>query len=99
MKPAEMEYFYHNQLDVLIEHDNKNNTDFLSTLKVYLECFNNISKTAKILVIHRNTLLYRITKIEDILGCSLTDPSVCIELLLALVIKNYLDNLKCENLE
>lgn len=96
MKPSEMEHFYHSKLDILIEHDKKNKTDFLSTLKTYLESFNNISQTARILVIHRNTLLYRITKIEDILGLSLADPKVCIELLLAIVLKNYLNNLDTE---
>lgn len=96
MNHSEMEYFYHHQLDVLIEHDQKNHTDFISTLKTYLESFNNISQTAKALVIHRNTLLYRITKIEDILGRSLADPSVCVELSLAIVLKNYLDNLEIE---
>lgn len=94
MKPSEMEYFYHNQLNALIEHDKCNNADMVNTLKVYLEAYRNISKTAKLLVIHRNTLLYRITKIEEILGRDLNDPHVCIELLLALVIKNYLENIE-----
>lgn len=94
MKPSEMEYFYHSQLDVLIEYDKCNNSDMLDTLRIYLEAYRNISKTAKTLVIHRNTLLYRITKIEEILGRDLGDPHVCIELLLALVIKTYLENME-----
>lgn len=94
MKPSEMEYFYHSQLDVLIEYDKCNNSDMLDTLRIYLEAYRNISKTAKTLVIHRNTLLYRITKIEEILRRDLGDPHVCIELLLALVIKTYLENME-----
>ena len=94
MKPSEMEYFYHSQLDVLIEYDKCNNSDMLDTLRIYLEAYRNISKTANTLVIHRNTLLYRITKIEEILGRDLGDPHVCIELLLALVIKTYLENME-----
>lgn len=93
MKPSEMQYFYHSQLDNLIEYDKKYHSNFIDTLKVFLDCFNNISKASKILVVHRNTLLYRISKIEDILGRSLSEPSVCIELHLALTIKNYLENL------
>lgn len=94
MQPSEMEYFYHSQLDVLIEYDKCNNADMLRTLKFYLEAYNNISKTAKNLVIHRNTLVYRITKIEEVLGRDLNNPLVCIELLLALFIKTYLENIE-----
>lgn len=93
MKPSEMQYYYHSQLDNLIDYDKKYNTECVETLKVFLDCFNNISKASRMLVIHRNTLLYRITKIEDVLGRSLSDPTVCIELHLALAIKNYLESL------
>lgn len=97
MKPSEMHYFYQNQLGKLIEFDKEHKSDFLTTLKIYLEAYKNISLTAKKLVVHRNTLLYRITKIEDIMKRSLEDPQTCIELLLALIIKDYLENM--ENVE
>lgn len=93
MKPSEMQYYYHSQLDTLIDYDKKYKAECVETLKVFLDCFNNISKASRMLVIHRNTLLYRITKIEDVLGRSLSDPTVCIELHLALAIKNYLESL------
>ena len=93
MKPSEMQYYYHSQLDNLIDYDKKYNTECVETLKVFLDCFNNISKASRMLVIHRNTLLYRITKIEEVLGRSLSNPTVCIELHLALAIKNYLESL------
>ena len=88
MKPSEMQYYYHSQLDNLIDYDIMYNTEWVETLKVFLDCFNNISKASRMLVIHRNTLLYRITKIEEVLGRSLSNPTVCIELHLALAIKN-----------
>lgn len=93
MKPSEMQYYYHSQLDNLIDYDKKYNTECVETLKVFLDCFNNISKASRMLVIHRNTLLYRITKIEEVLGRSLSNPTLCIELHLALAIKNYLESL------
>ena len=93
MKPSEMQYYYHSQLDNLIDYDKKYNTECVETLKVFLDCFNNIRKASRMLVIHRNTLLYRITKIEEVLGRSLSNPTVCIELHLALAIKNYLESL------
>ena len=45
-----------------------NNTDFYHTLEVYFKNDYNISKAASKLYIHRNTLTYRLEKIENILG-------------------------------
>lgn len=56
----------------LIQYDNENDSNFLETLHVYLQNERNITKTALELHIHRNTLIYRINRIEDsILGTSL----------------------------
>lgn len=54
------------------------------TLKVYLQQDKNSSATAKELVIHRNTLAYRLQKIERILGYSLEDAEICMNLYVAL---------------
>lgn len=51
----------------LLEYDKENNSDLVTTLWVYLENFGNTSKSASQLYIHKNTLLYRISKIKDIL--------------------------------
>lgn len=51
-----------------------------NTLKTYLESNANILETAKKLYLHRNTIRYRIKKIENILGKSLDDSSFLFEL-------------------
>jgi DNA-binding PucR family transcriptional regulator len=43
----------------------------LETLRVYLECLGNVSKAAKRLGVHRQTLLYRLRLVEEKTGCSL----------------------------
>src|SRR5699024_10335784 len=47
----------------LLEYDQKNKTDFTKTLCIYLDHSRNMTETAKILSIHRNSLSYRIDKI------------------------------------
>lgn len=46
------------------------------TLKAYLENERSVSKTADTLFTHRNTVIYRLKKIEEALGQSLDDPKI-----------------------
>lgn len=61
------------QLLDLLHCDQENNTDYMLTLYYYLESFGSTSTAAGKLHIHKNTLLYRLGKIREILGCDLTD--------------------------
>ncbi|WP_368292640.1 PucR family transcriptional regulator [Dehalobacter sp. TBBPA1] len=54
-------------------YDKKNGDMLLTTLRSYLLSGCNISQTAKNLYIHRNTLMYRINRIEDILETDLRE--------------------------
>lgn len=56
----------------IIEHDQVNQTKLLHTLKIYLQT-KNVSETARILHLHRQSLLYRVNKIEELVGMSLKD--------------------------
>lgn len=76
----------------LIEYDEKHETEFLNTLEVYMNCGRSVSRTVEKLFIHRNTLAYRLGKIEKILGMSLDDSARVLEIELAFKIKNLLDN-------
>ncbi|MGX7143046.1 helix-turn-helix domain-containing protein [Enterococcus saccharolyticus] len=50
----------------------------------FFSIFHYLAATSRLLFIHRNTLLYRIEKIETLLGYSLTTPSVAFNLAFAL---------------
>lgn len=63
--------------------------DYYLTLKTYLFLGNNIGLTAAKLHIHRNTLIYRITKIQDIMGVDLNDPSIIRRLIVSITM-NYI---------
>ena len=58
-------------LEKIKEYDVENMTEFLPTLKSYVFNQKNTKETASELHIHRNTLLYRINKIEELFGISL----------------------------
>jgi sugar diacid utilization regulator len=58
----------------LIEFDKKNNTEYLETLKCWIENMREGNLVAKRMHIHRNTLLYRLNKIKEITDLDFSDP-------------------------
>lgn len=78
--------YYSRTLGRLVEYDELNHTDFVTTLQVYMEENCNITRTADRLFLHRNTLKYRLKRIEEVTGCSLEDSSARINLQFALMI-------------
>lgn len=57
----------------LADYDRQYKTSYLETLERYVLENRNSKKTLEALGIHRNTLLYRLSKIEELLGISLED--------------------------
>jgi PucR family transcriptional regulator, purine catabolism regulatory protein len=66
----------------LREHGSR--ADLLASLRAYLECNGHWDAAAQRLGVHRHTLRYRMRRVEEILGRSLDDPDVRMELWLAL---------------
>jgi len=67
----------------LYRYDQKHNSDFFETLRVYLENERNLAETSRMLFVHRSTLLYRIEKIKSLLNINLDDPKIRLHLLLS----------------
>ena len=59
--------FVHSSVLELMEYDKRNGTDYLYTFWVYAECAFNAQQAAAKLFIHKNTLVYRVGKIREIL--------------------------------
>jgi sugar diacid utilization regulator len=72
-KPGGPGFFCHPALKKLIAHDHENKTSFTNSLYQYIRHFRNISNTANILHLHRNTMIYHLQRIEEIMGISLSD--------------------------
>ena len=67
--------------------DQMKGTCFYNTLKEYLLNGNNVSMTSKKLFIHRNTMIYRLGKINEILGVDINAPEVSHRLLLSMILQ------------
>lgn len=64
----------------LIAYDAMTQTDYIETLRVYLDTNMNVAKSAEKLFIHRSTFLERLKKIEKYLGMSLKEPDVRLQI-------------------
>ena len=82
----ELEDFYQETLGPLLIHDARNDGTLVETLEGFFRCNANLSETARAMHLHRNSLLYRLDRIEAILGHSLEDPELRLSLQIALKI-------------
>lgn len=67
----------------LLEKSEEGRFDNLTLLRNYLLTERSISITAKLMHMHRNSVIYRLSKIQEILGVNLSDPDIRLRLLLS----------------
>ncbi|WP_337760595.1 helix-turn-helix domain-containing protein, partial [Dysosmobacter sp.] len=70
------------ELRRLAAHDREKNTQYCETLYYYLICCRSLKKTCDALYTHRNTVLYRIRRLQEDFDIPLDDPSLHADLLL-----------------
>ena len=87
---GDLEAYYQETLAPLDAYDQRHGTRFSETLERYVENDGNAVRTAEELFVHRNTLGYRLRRIENILGVDLSQPGVRLSLLLAFKVKRIL---------
>ena len=75
--------YYNHVLGKLEQYDKNNKSNYLDFLGTYLSCNCNINETADKLFVHRNTVVYKINKISELLDVDLSDTEVRVELYLA----------------
>lgn len=78
------ETLLHPMVRKLQRYDQENDVNYLETFKVYLNNRCNAAETSAQLHMHRNTLLHRIKRIEEILGRSFDDWTLRRTLLLSI---------------
>ena len=66
----------------LAAHDREKDTQYCETLYHYLTCCHSLKKTSDALYTHRNTVLYRIRRLQEDFGIPLEEPSQHADLLL-----------------
>lgn len=87
---ANIRFLIHPGLMKLYLYDQQKNTELIATLKEYLHHPGQTSLAAKNLHIHKNTLLYRIGKIKELIGCELEIGEEYMNMNLSLMIMKYL---------
>lgn len=65
--------YVYQHLESVMEYDEKYEQELLDTLRVYLEENGNLVQAARKLYIHRNTMVNRINKLEELLEVSLRE--------------------------
>lgn len=86
----ELREFYQEVLGRLLEHDARNGGELMRTLEAYFRYQGSPSEMARKIEVHRNTLLYRLRRIQDITGFDLEDSETALALHLALRIQEVL---------
>lgn len=80
----DVEYFCQQQLKELAYPTEPTLQELRKTLKVFLDFNCEITKTAKALYLHRNTIKYRMNQCEKLLGTSIQEPETSLLLRVAL---------------
>ncbi|WP_185806893.1 PucR family transcriptional regulator [Bacillus salinus] len=84
---VDLREFYDETIGDLQKYDEENTTDLLNTLEEYLQCECDLQIAADRLFLHKNTLRYRLKKIESILQTELDSMQSKVNLLVAFRIK------------
>lgn len=69
----------------LLNYDRERRSDLVRTLRVYFASGANASETADRLFLHRNSLLYRLERIQNLTGLDLKEPGARLALQLGLL--------------
>src|SRR5438046_985679 len=85
-RQSELRDFYRETLGPLLHTDTRGDSTLIDTLEGYFRCNGNLSETARTMHLHRNSLLYRLGRIEEVLGQSLDDSELRLSLQIALKI-------------
>jgi purine catabolism regulator len=81
---GELRPFAEQMLGKLLRNEGSERGHLLETLNAYFRCNGNVMQTARVLFIHRNTLLYRLDRIRELGGFDLDDAETRLQLQLAL---------------
>ncbi|MCL6573205.1 MAG: PucR family transcriptional regulator ligand-binding domain-containing protein [Bacillus sp. (in: Bacteria)] len=91
IKTVELEDFFMKCLGKIYDHDHLQGTSYIHTLESYFNNNHNLSETSKAMFIHRNTLIYRIEKIKEILNTDMKNSEEVLQIQLALKIYRLLN--------
>lgn len=89
-KDRDLKKYCHPSLLTLMEYDKQNSTSYVHYLYTYIVNLNNHSEAANFLHIHRNTMIYRMNKIEEIMNVDLNDINILLHLHMSFKLLEYM---------
>lgn len=87
----EIQQYCYENLGPILEHDKNHGMDLMGTLKCYFQNNRHLLKTSQELFIHRNTLIYRLSTIKDLLKIDLDDAMIDLELFNSILIYEFIN--------
>ena len=90
-------YLCHPSLIVIERYDKKYGTNLKETLYVYLMNDCNTVKAAKVMYVHRNTMYYKINKIEELIGQKLDNGMFKERMLFSFYVLEYQEKYRHED--
>lgn len=81
--------YIQNNLKPVIDYDRQNNSDLIKTLDILVKTNFNVTHAAQLLYVHRNTMIQRIGRLQNLLGVDFEDYKVRMELSVALYLNQY----------
>lgn len=63
---VDLQPYFHNCVEVLTEYDRQYNTELSATMLCYLKNERSIQRTAKEMYVHKNTIVYRMSRIQEL---------------------------------
>jgi purine catabolism regulator len=87
---SELRDFYDDQVRALLEYDKRTGAGLMQTLEAFFRSHGSPTEMAHSLHLHRNTVLYRLRRIEEIGRLRLDDPEVRLNLHLCLRVREVL---------
>jgi sugar diacid utilization regulator len=88
---TDLEAFARRTLLPVIDYDARHHGDLLATLRAYLDEDRGQRRTAARCFVHVNTVVYRIRRIEELLGVDLREPTDVFDVTLALRILDLIE--------
>lgn len=89
---AESELFCEEMLKPLLLYDEEKDADIMKTVCAYFKCKGNLTKLARELNVHYNTIIYRLQKIKTLLHIDLESEQDLLDLQIALKIYEMMEN-------
>lgn len=90
--PEALQGFADRTLGPVMAHDHRRGGDLVTTLRLWLFVGCSTAETAAALVVHPNTVGYRLARIEQLTGRSLRQPQTRLELQLALTVHDVVQS-------